>query len=79
MSNAILKLFAEIPEPFRQNGINWAVLEHDANDTGGFFLYLHESLNNEAVYDEWYESRQLAETSAMESWGIGSEDWKPYK
>jgi hypothetical protein len=78
MSDAIFKLYAEIPESFRQDGIRWAVLEHDPDDTGGCFIYLHESLDDEAVYDEWYEDRSLAQLSAMENWGIKPENWKAF-
>jgi len=76
MNNPVKKLYSEVPEFYRRDGVRWIVLDYDSDDTGGYFLYLHESLDEEAIYDEWYENRLQAELSAEDSWGIASEKWK---
>lgn len=71
-----VKLLAEIPSPYRRDGLRWVVLESDPDDTGGTFLYFHESPESEAVFDEWYETLPQAKASAEERWGIGEAAWK---
>jgi hypothetical protein len=71
-----VKLISEVPPPNRRDGVRWIVLECDPRDTGGVFLYLHETLDSEAVFDEWYENIQQAKSSAEDLWGVPGASWK---
>jgi hypothetical protein len=79
MNMAAVKQYAKIPESFRQDHIQWAILEHDPDDTGGYFVYLHESLDMPPIFDEWYENKDLAESSVLLNWGIEAESWKSFR
>ena len=76
--NAKFTYYAEVPWPFQRENIAWVVLEHDREDTGGYFLYLHTNLDDEAIFDEWYETRELAENAAEDGWGIQKGKWREW-
>jgi len=67
--------FAKVPIEFQRNGIKVVVLEYDSEDTKGYFLYLHETLEEEATFDEWYETIDIAVKAAKIHWGIAPKDW----
>ena len=70
---------ASVPVTHQEQGVKFLVLEHDALDTGGWFLYLHASLEEGCLFDEWYENRSLAENSALLSWSVTSDMWKSWE
>jgi hypothetical protein len=70
-----LKKIASVPIEFQKDGIKWLILEHGIDTSKGYFLYLHESLDEEATYDEWYGTLEKAENAAKSDWGIEKEDW----
>lgn len=75
MNNPAIKLTAVVPASFQKQGICWLVLEHDAQDTGGWCLYGHISLDTPCEFDGWYETREQAESEALRQWGVGKDAW----
>ena len=75
MSESKNRLAAAIPATFQKQGVNWLVLELDAEDTGGWFLYGHTSLDTPSKLDGWYETREKAEGEALRQWGVGKDAW----
>jgi hypothetical protein len=73
--NATKKLIAHVPESFREGGIEWLVLEADEEDTGGVFLYCHQSMSEASDYDSWHEDVESAQAEAEEQWGVGKYNW----
>lgn len=69
------RLIAEVPEPFRRQGVRWLVLQY-APETGGWFLFGHESRESPSEFDNWYEDPAIARIQALEDWGVTSEAWQ---
>lgn len=75
MNESAIRLTAAIPLTFQKQGIGWLVLEHDKQDTGGWFLFGHISLDTPSKFDGWYETREKAEDEALRQWGVSKDDW----
>ena len=75
MNKSANKLSALIPSSFQKQGISWLILEHDDQDTGGWFLYGHISLDTPSKFDGWYETREKAESEALRQWGVDKDAW----
>jgi hypothetical protein len=72
----IMQRFAQISSEFQKQGLKWLVLEDDPLGTGGWFIYLHESLEAPCKFDNWYESEDLALSHAEQIWNVKPEDWQ---
>jgi hypothetical protein len=68
------RLVAEVPIDWGEDDIRWLVIEH-APETGGWFLFLHESLEVPCKFDSWYETKEGCMREA-EGWGVRSADWR---
>lgn len=66
---------AKIKPEFQEKDIEWVVLEDDSEESGGVFLFLHQHLEDECLYDYWHETTKEAESSARQRWGILDGDW----
>jgi hypothetical protein len=75
MSKATTRFFASIPAEFQKQGVACLVLDHDDQDTGGWFLYGHASFDTPSKFDGWYETREIAECEALRQWGVGKDAW----
>lgn len=69
------RLIAEVKNSFRNQGINWLILEQDEK-TGGWFLYGHQDLDKGSNFDSWNLHRKEAEDEAATQWGVMQQDWK---
>ena len=70
-----MRFIAHIPEPFREDSIEWLVLEIDKHGTNGIFIFSHKSLDEECEYDDWYEDIDKTFTEARRRWGVRKSDW----
>lgn len=75
MNQSSTRLIAAVPANFQEQGIAWLVLEHDDQDTGGWFLFGHISLDTPSKFDGWYETRDKAECEALRQWGVSRDAW----
>jgi len=64
------KFYAMVPRAFQKDGVHFLVLEHDSNETGGWFLFYHDTLSTPCLFDGWYETKEKALDEAL---GIGVE------
>jgi len=71
------RFVAEVPTLRRQQNIRWLVLEDDVDQTGGWYVYAHQSLDEGADFDSWHPTRGEAEREAATRWGVTAETWKP--
>ena len=62
--NIIFYVKLELKNLFEEN-INFLIIEQD-EDSGGFFLFFHEDLNSNCIYDQWYTS--IDEIYDMNNW-----------
>lgn len=72
-----MRLVAQLKGPPDPEGIRWLVIETDEEDTGGVFLFYHQSLDEPSEFDSWYENVEGAKREASDRWGVGEEDWRP--
>lgn len=59
------------------DNIKWLVLEPHVhkNSTVGYYMFFHENINQPAVWDNWYQSLEIA-FEAGKDYGIKKEDWQ---
>jgi len=70
-------LYSPIPVEYQEQGIKYLVLEQDPCDGIGWFLYLHDSLEKPCRFDIWRESKSMAEKTALSTYGVTPDMWKP--
>jgi len=73
-----MKLFAKISEEMIDNEIRYLVIESDENDTEGFFLFLHHSLELPCEADLWFANIEEAKRQAKYNFAIEFDDWKSF-
>jgi len=66
---------AEVPVEQRSSDIAWLVIEFDPG-SGGWFLFLHRSLEEACTFDSWYLTRAEALREAESDWGVRPEAWR---
>ena len=72
-----MRLIAPVPEGFRQDNIEWLVLEDDPRDTAGFYLFFHRSLDAPSEHDSWHETMEQALFEAETQYGVKRDNWVP--
>jgi hypothetical protein len=70
------RFIAEVPTALQQQNIRWLVLEKDEAQTGGWYVYSHQSLQEGADFDSWHQTLAEAEREAAQRWGIDKGDWR---
>jgi hypothetical protein len=65
-----------IPVQSRREGLSWLLIEHDAEDTAGYFLFEHETLSGPCKSDTWHETLKAAQRQAQRDWGVTPEQWQ---
>lgn len=70
------RFIAEVSPAYRAQEIRWLVLEHDTQDSGGWFLYGHRKLDEASEFDNWYQTRDEAEQDAVTQWGVPPTSWR---
>ena len=70
-----MKYFCKIKEENIDN-IKYLVLEKDIYGTKGYFIFMHDSLNNPSMFDSWYQTIDEAYDSALDEFGIKKKDWQ---
>jgi hypothetical protein len=73
----MIRFYASVPSEYQRQGIKFLVLEYDALDTKGWYLFLHASMEEGCLYDNWYENKKSAEYSARIYYNITHDMWKP--
>jgi len=70
-----MKLIAEIPKDNIEDDIKYLVIESDENDTKGYFLFFHKSLDTPCEADLWFVDIEGAKRQATFNYGINPDDW----
>jgi hypothetical protein len=70
-----MRLVAHVNEQFRTAGIEWLVLESDPNDTKGYFVFYHQSLNAPCEFDSWHQTIDDAFAEAKTQYGVATDQW----
>ena len=70
-----MKLIAEIPKEYIEDDVKYLVIESDENDTKGFFLFFHKSLDKPCEADLWFVDIEGAKRQAKFNYGIKPDDW----
>ncbi len=55
--------------------IKYLVIESDEEKSGGFFLFLHQSLDFPCEADMWFTTLEKAKRQVAYDYGIKNEDW----
>jgi hypothetical protein len=55
--------------------VKYIIIEEDKDDTHGFFIYLHASLDEPCLYDGWALTLDEAMESIYEEYGVLKEEW----
>lgn len=71
------RFIAEIPTSHSEQNIRWIILEEDPENTGGWYLYGHQNLDEGSDFDSWYLTCDEAQQEAYARWGLSRDDWKP--
>ena len=68
------KSTAQIPSSSQKDGVAFLVIEFD-NDSQGWYLYGHKSLDSAAEFEMWNMSEEDAKEMAAADYGVTSGDW----
>jgi hypothetical protein len=68
-------LIAEIPVPYRRNGVRWLVVQKQVD--GSWLLLGHRTLDEGSEFDSWHATRDGAVREAEMIWGVSSAGWRP--
>ncbi|RYY47077.1 MAG: hypothetical protein EOO06_13170 [Chitinophagaceae bacterium] len=71
-----MKLKAEIPEEMIDDEIRYLVIQSDEDDTKGFFLFMHSSLDEPCDADLWFADVEAAKRQAEINYGVAFDDWQ---
>lgn len=71
-----MKLIAKIPKNGIEDDIKYLVIESDENDTKGYFLFFHKSLDIPCEADLWFPDIEGAKRQATFNYGVNSNDWQ---
>lgn len=71
-----MKLVAEIPKGNTEDNIKYLVIESDENDTKGYFLFFHKSLDTPCEADLWFVDIEGAKRQAKFNYGVEFDDWQ---
>jgi len=60
-----------------EENIRWLVIQPHIHNNAviGYYMYLHKDLNEHAMWDNWYQSLEIA-FEAGEAYGLKKPDWK---
>ncbi|MBL7914758.1 MAG: hypothetical protein JNL49_06895 [Bacteroidia bacterium] len=70
-----MKLIAEIHKGNIEDDIKYLVIESDENDTKGYYLFFHKSLDAPCEADLWFVDIEGAKRQAKLNYGINQDDW----
>lgn len=70
-----MKLVAKIPLEKKEDEINYLIIQSDEEDTKGFFLFYHRSLNSPSEADLWFPDLESAKKQATFNYGIKADNW----
>lgn len=70
-----MKLKAKIPEEMVDDNIRYLIIESDENDTNGFFLFMHQSLDEPCEGDLWFADIEEAKQQAKINYGVNFDEW----
>ena len=71
-----MRLTAKIPDEMIDDDIEYLVIESDDNDTKGFFLFMHKSLDEPCEADLWFADIEGAKRQAKFNYGIEFDEWQ---
>ncbi len=71
------RLIAQVSPASQAQNIRWIILEEDSKNTGGWYLYGHQNLDEGSDFDSWHPTRSEAQREAYVRWGLTEDDWKP--
>jgi hypothetical protein len=71
-----MKISAQLPQDSNISEIKHLVIESDESDTLGFYLFMHQSLEEPCEADLWFANVEDAKKQAELSFGVGFDDWK---
>jgi hypothetical protein len=66
---------AEVPAERQHQGIRWLILREDSQETGGWYLFAHSTLERACDFDSWHLTRGDAEREAAMCWGVLERNW----
>lgn len=72
-----MKLFAKIPE-YSDDGIKFLIIESAQNNTGGYYLFFHRSLEEPCEADLWFPDIDSAKNQAKFNYEINFDEWKDF-
>jgi len=72
-----MKLLAEITQNF-DDYIKYLIIETDEKNTGGCYLFFHQSLDEACEADLWFPNIEGAKRQANFNYGIDFEKWMVY-
>jgi hypothetical protein len=75
----IEKMMSKVCSNNNGDDVQWLVIEDDTNNTGGWYLFAHRSIDEPSLFDSWHLTRQEAENEAQSIWSIKKLDWLPYE
>lgn len=70
-----MKLIAKIPSDYIKDEIRYLVIQSDEEDTRGFFLFFHCSLDSPCEADLWFPDVESAKKQASFNYGIETDNW----
>ena len=73
----MVRYTGKIPADFvGTDNIKWLIIEPQVHNNSivGYFMYLHENINEPAKWDNWYPALDVA-FEAGEAYGLKKEDW----
>ena len=73
-----MKYIGKIPaEKIDDDNIKWLVIEPQIhnNSVVGYYMFLHESINEPCKWDNWYQTLEIA-FEAGEAYGVKKENWE---
>ena len=74
-----MKLTAKIPKEMIDDEIQYLVIESDENDTKGFFLFMHKSLDEPCEADLWFADIDGAKRQATFNYGVEFDEWQAFE
>lgn len=71
-----MKLIGKISEQRIDDEIQYLVIISDKDDTNGFFLFMHKSLDEPSEADLWFANIEEAKRQAKLNYGVELDAWQ---
>ncbi|MDV7401615.1 hypothetical protein RZS08_59905, partial [Arthrospira platensis SPKY1] len=72
-----MKLLAELTQDF-DDGIKYLIIETDEKNTGGCYLFFHQSLDEPCEADLWFSDIESAKRQAKFNYEIDFDGWHDF-